>query len=640
MLTCNNITKSYGVDLILDHISFKVDKNDRIGIVGKNGAGKSTLFKIIAHNLYFDSGEVNINKDTSIGYLSQDLDLNEDARIYNELLSVFQICIDLEGEIYKYQELMSQNIDLDNRMNKYAKLVEEFEALGGYEYQSRIRGIANGLGFSEEELDKKIGQLSGGQKTRVALGKLLLSKPQLFLLDEPTNYLDVTAIEWLESYLQSYDGALMIISHDRYFLDAVVNKIFEIENHKLNEYNGNYSNYVMRKKENLDVQMHHYELQQKEIHRQEEIIDRFRQFNREKSIKKAESREKMLGKIERIEKPIVFQKKARIRFEPQIKSGKTVLEVLNLEKSFSENTLFENIDFTIFRGEKVGIVGANGTGKTTLLNIISGNLRQDQGEVILGHNVNVEMYHQEHQGLNPDSSILSEVWASRPSTNEGEIRNFLGAFMFTGEEVFKTVGSLSGGETSRVSLAKLMLSKSNFLLMDEPTNHLDMETKDVLEEALINYSGTILLISHDRYFLNRVVDKLLVLENNGIFMYNGNYDYYQKKVNDAKLIEQLQNQGSSMTKTQINNMKKLENSQKQKVKTLKKEISDLEAKVNELEGQIKEFELLMCEEDFYDDYDEANKITEDYNTIKEVLDVTLEEWTEKQVELELINDEQ
>ena len=640
MLTCNNITKSYGVDLILDHISFKVDKNDRIGIVGKNGAGKSTLFKIIAHNLYFDSGEVNINKDTSIGYLSQDLDLNEDARIYNELLSVFQICIDLEGEIYKYQELMSQNIDLDNTMNKYAKLVEEFEALGGYEYQSRIRGIANGLGFSEEELDKKIGQLSGGQKTRVALGKLLLSKPQLFLLDEPTNYLDVTAIEWLESYLQSYDGALMIISHDRYFLDAIVNKIFEIENHKLNEYNGNYSNYVMRKKENLDVQMHHYELQQKEIHRQEEIIDRFRQFNREKSIKKAESREKMLGKIERIEKPIVFQKKARIRFEPQIKSGKTVLEVLNLEKSFSENTLFENIDFTIFRGEKVGIVGANGTGKTTLLNIISGNLRQDQGEVILGHNVNVEMYHQEHQGLNPDSSILSEVWASRPSTNEGEIRNFLGAFMFTGEEVFKTVGSLSGGETSRVSLAKLMLSKSNFLLMDEPTNHLDMETKDVLEEALINYSGTILLISHDRYFLNRVVDKLLVLENNGIFMYNGNYDYYQKKVNDAKLIEQLQNQGSSMTKTQINNMKKLENSQKQKVKTLKKEISDLEAKVNELEGQIKEFELLMCEEDFYDDYDEANKITEDYNTIKEVLDVTLEEWTEKQVELELINDEQ
>lgn len=617
-----------------------MDKNDRIGIVGKNGAGKSTLFKIIAHNLYFDSGEVNINKDTSIGYLSQDLDLNEDARIYNELLSVFQICIDLEGEIYKYQELMSQNIDLDNTMNKYAKLVEEFEALGGYEYQSRIRGIANGLGFSEEELDKKIGQLSGGQKTRVALGKLLLSKPQLFLLDEPTNYLDVTAIEWLESYLQSYDGALMIISHDRYFLDAIVNKIFEIENHKLNEYNGNYSNYVMRKKENLDVQMHHYELQQKEIHRQEEIIDRFRQFNREKSIKKAESREKMLGKIERIEKPIVFQKKARIRFEPQIKSGKTVLEVLNLEKSFSENTLFENIDFTIFRGEKVGIVGANGTGKTTLLNIISGNLRQDQGEVILGHNVNVEMYHQEHQGLNPDSSILSEVWASRPSTNEGEIRNFLGAFMFTGEEVFKTVGSLSGGETSRVSLAKLMLSKSNFLLMDEPTNHLDMETKDVLEEALINYSGTILLISHDRYFLNRVVDKLLVLENNGIFMYNGNYDYYQKKVNDAKLIEQLQNQGSSMTKTQINNMKKLENSQKQKVKTLKKEISDLEAKVNELEGQIKEFELLMCEEDFYDDYDEANKITEDYNTIKEVLDVTLEEWTEKQVELELINDEQ
>lgn len=614
-----------------------MDKNDRIGIVGKNGSGKSTLFKIITNNLYFDSGEINISKDTSIGYLSQDLNLNEDIRIYDELLSVFQICIDLEGEIYKYQELMSQNIDLNNTMDKYSKLVEEFETLGGYEYQSRIRGIANGLGFSEEELDKKIGELSGGQKTRVALGKLLLSKPQLFLLDEPTNYLDVTAIQWLENYLQSYDGGLMIISHDRYFLDAVVNKIFEIENHKLNEYNGNYSNYVMRKKENLDIQMHHYELQQKEIQRQEEIIDRFRQFNREKSIRKAESREKMLDKMERIEKPIVFQKKARIRFEPQIKSGKTVLEVMNLKKSFSENTLFENIDFTIFRGEKVGIVGANGTGKTTLLNIIAGNLSQDQGEIVLGHNVNVEMYHQEHQGLNPNNSILSEVWASKPAANEGEIRNFLGAFMFTGEDVFKSVGSLSGGETSRISLAKLMLSKSNFLLMDEPTNHLDMETKDILEEALIHYTGTVLLISHDRYFLNRVVDKLLVLENNGIFMYNGNYDYYQKKVNDAKLLEELENQGSSMTKTQMNNIKKLENSQKQKLKTLKKEISTLETKVNELEDQIKEFELLMCKEDFYDDYDKANSITEEYNTTKEVLDVTLEEWTEKQLELELFN---
>lgn len=614
-----------------------MDKNDRIGIVGKNGAGKSTLFKIITNNLYFDSGEINISKDTSIGYLSQELNLNEDIRIYDELLSVFQVCIDLEDEIYKYQELMSQNVDLDNTMDKYSKLVEEFETLGGYEYRSHIRGVASGLGFSEEGLDKKIGELSGGQKTRVALGKLLLSKPQLFLLDEPTNYLDVTAIQWLENYLQSYDGGLMIISHDRYFLDAVVNKIFEIENHKLNEYNGNYSNYVMRKKESLDVQMHHYELQQKEIQRQEEIIDRFRQFNREKSIRKAESREKMLDKIERIEKPIVFQKKARIRFEPQIKSGKTVLEVINLKKSFSENTLFQNIDFTIFRGEKVGIVGANGTGKTTLLNIIAKNLSQDRGEIILGHNVNVEMYHQEHQGLNPNNSILSEVWTSKPAANEGEIRNFLGAFMFTGEDVFKAVGSLSGGETSRVSLAKLMLSKSNLLLMDEPTNHLDMETKDILEEALIHYTGTVLLISHDRYFLNRVVDKLLVLENNGIFMYNGNYDYYQNKVNDAKLLEELENQGPSMTKTQMNNMKKLENSQKQKLKTLKKEIGTLETKVNELEDQIKEFEFLMCKEDFYDDYDKANSITEEYNTAKEVLDATLEEWTEKQIELELFN---
>jgi len=636
LLTCNNINKSYGIDLILDNISFKVDKNDRIGIVGRNGTGKSTLFKIITDNLEFDFGNVNINKNTSIGYLSQDLGLNKDNTIYDETLTVFQELIELEKEIHKYQDLMSTTTNLDSIMNKYSILVESFEKQGGYEYQSRIRGVLTGLGFGDIDVQKRIGQLSGGQKTRVALGKLLLMKPQLFLLDEPTNYLDMNAIHWLETYLSTYDGAIMIISHDRYFLDSLVTKIFEIENHNLFEYPGNYTNYLRRKKENLETSIHHYGLQQKEIHKQQEIIKKFRQFNREKSIKRAESREKMLEKIDLVEKPITSQKKAQIRFEPQIKSGKVVLDAIDLQKTFETNQLFQNVYFNIYRGEKVAIIGANGTGKTTLLNMIKGDITQYTGEIIQGHNVNIGYFHQEHQDLNKENNILTEVWQSKPSAKEGEIRTFLGSFMFTGEDVYKTVDSLSGGETSRVALAKLILSKSNFLLMDEPTNHLDMETKDILEEALTNYTGTVLLISHDRYFINRVVDKILVLDNHGITLFNGNYDYYLKKINDAKLIEELSNQEPTMTKTQSSNIRKQENIHKQKLKDLKKEISDFESKIATLEELIKQTEKIMCQDNFYDDFDQSTVITNQYDETKEQLNDVLDQWTEKQMELEEI----
>ncbi|MPW24889.1 ATP-binding cassette domain-containing protein [Alkalibaculum sp. M08DMB] len=636
MLTCNSITKSFGITLILENITFKIDRNDRIGIVGRNGSGKSTLFKILTNNLEFDSGEININKNISIGYLSQNLDLNEDNNIYHEMLHVFQDLLAVEKEMHKYQELMSISKDLDPIMNKYSILVETFENQGGYEVQSRIRGVLNGLGFNDEDQQKKIKELSGGQKTRVALGKLLLLRPELFLLDEPTNYLDMNAIHWLENYLDSYNGALVIISHDRYFLDALVNKTFEIENNKLTQYSGNYTQYLQRKKENLETSLHHYDIQQKEIQRQQEIIKRFKQYNREKSIKRAESREKMLEKIDILEKPMDFHKKAQIRFEPQVTSGKVVLDAIHLKKSFDKNMLFQNVNFNILRGEKVGIIGANGTGKTTLLNIIKGDIVQDEGEVIYGHNVNIGFFHQEHEDLIRDNDILTEVWQASSSAKEGEIRSFLAAFMFTGEDVYKKIHSLSGGEISRVSLAKLMLSKSNLLLMDEPTNHLDMETKDILENALENYTGTVLLISHDRYFLNRVVDKLLVLDNNGITIFQGNYDYYLNKIDEARMIEEESTIDTKMTKTQLTNLRKKENIEKQKLKELKKEISDLESLISTLETQIKEIEELMCKENFYEDFDNSTNITNQYDKIKEDLDNIINLWAEKQSTLEIL----
>lgn len=634
MLYCNNISKSYGIDNILTDITFKINQNDRIGIVGKNGAGKTTLFKIITGIIDYDSGELSIPKNYKIGYLSQNLDLNENHSIYEELNNVFIHFIDQENEIRKIQVEMGESKNLDKLMNKYSQLIEDFTEKGGYEYSSRIRGMLNGFGFKEDEYSKVIKTLSGGQKTRIALAKLLLVQPNLLLLDEPTNYLDMSTMEWLENYLKSYHGEVIIISHDRYFLDSIVNKIFEIENHKLLQFEGNYSYYVKRKKENYETSVHQYEVQQKEIQRQKEIIQRFKQFNREKSIKQAESREKMLNRIEPLEKPAGFEKKVNLVLEPQIKSSKLVFQVNNLKKSYSGNLLLDDTNFTVLRGEKIGIIGENGTGKSTLLKIIMDQVTPDEGNVEKGNNVYLDIFRQEHETLNKDNDILQEVWISKPSAREGEIRNFLASFKFIGEDIYKKISNLSGGEVSRVSLAKLILSKSNVLLMDEPTNHLDMETKEVLEEALCNYLGTVLVVSHDRYFLNRVADKIFILENKKITIYNGNYDYYVAKVNEQKLLEEYNNKPIEMSKTQKNQIKKAAYLEKKALKELKQVISTLELEIASTEKQISDFEKEMCSDNFYDDFDLATKITDQYNDSKLRLNFLMDEWTEKQIELE------
>ncbi len=531
ILSCSNITKSFGTDSVLEQVSFHIEEREKAAIVGINGAGKSTLLKIIIGELAPDDGTVVVTKGKTLGYLAQHQDLDSSRTIYDELLEVKRPVIEMEERIRQLEIEMKHSAgeELETLYQTYSRLSHEFELANGYDWKSEITGVLKGLGFEEEEFSKSVCTLSGGQKTRVSLGKLLLSRPDIILLDEPTNHLDMESIAWLENYLLNYQGTVIIVAHDRYFLDRVVTKIVELDNGKATVFQGNYSAYSEKKAMLRANILKAYLNQQQEIRHQEEVITKLRSFNREKSIKRAESREKLLNKMERIEKPTEVNDAMNITLEPDIQSGNDVLTVRGLSKGFDGQQLFSGVDFDIKRGERIAIIGNNGTGKTTILKIINGIVPADSGEIRLGSRVHIGYYDQEHHVLHNEKTLFQELSDTYPGMNNTQIRNVLAAFLFTGEDVFKLIGDLSGGEKGRVSLAKLVLSEANFLILDEPTNHLDITSKEILENALNHYTGTVLYVSHDRYFINRTATRILDLTHNTLVNYIGNYDYYLEK---------------------------------------------------------------------------------------------------------------
>ena len=531
VLACNNISKSFGMDEIIKNASFHIEEREKAAIVGINGAGKTTLLRIIMGEYQADSGEVIIAKDRTIGYLAQHQKLSGDNTIYDELLSVKKDIIELEQKIRRLELEMhsKEGVELETVMEAYSKSTHQFELQNGYAYKSEVVGVLKGLGFDESDFEKKMNTLSGGQKTRVALGRLLLSKPDIIMLDEPTNHLDMNSIAWLENYLVNYDGSVIIVAHDRYFLDKVVTKVIEVERGIVSIFSGNYSDYAAKKKQLMDAKLKEYYNQQRDIKHQEEVIAKLKSFNREKSIKRAESREKLLDKIEVIDKPITEQETMHFKLEPAKESGNDVLSVEGLSKAFGGNRLFDNVSFEIKKGEKVALIGNNGTGKTTILKIINHIIDADAGKVKLGANVEIGYYDQEHNVLHMDKTAFDEIGDAYPDMTNTQIRNMLACFLFTGDDVFKKISDLSGGERGRVSLAKLMLSNANFLILDEPTNHLDIMSKEILESALNRYTGTVLYVSHDRYFINKTASRIMELSANTVTNYIGNYDYYLEK---------------------------------------------------------------------------------------------------------------
>ncbi len=537
-LACQNISKAFGADEIIQHASFHIEENEKAAIVGINGAGKTTLLRIIMGELEADEGEVSLAKNKSIGYLPQKPDIAGNRTIYEEVLSAKQDLIAMQQELIRMEQQMSllKGEDLEKLMESYNRRNLEFEQKGGASYKSEVTGVLKGLGFLDEEFTKHMQELSGGQRTRVCLGKLLVTKPDVILLDEPTNHLDIGSITWLETFLLNYKGAVVIVSHDRYFLDRVVRKVVELDRCKVSVFSGNYSDYAVKKAQVREAQLKQYYNQQQQIKHQEEVIAKLKSFNREKSIRRAESREKMLDKIERLEKPVEENTDIHLRLTPRIASGNDVLSVDGLSKSYPGQRLFGDLSFEIKRGERVALIGDNGTGKTTILKIINGMVQADGGTVRLGANVHIGYYDQEHQVLHKEKTLVEEISDEYPSLTNTEIRNVLAAFLFTGDEVFKRISELSGGERGRVSLAKLMLSEANFLILDEPTNHLDITSKEILEQALNRYAGTVFFVSHDRYFINKAATRILDLTGETLVNYIGNYDYYLEKCKELTPI--------------------------------------------------------------------------------------------------------
>lgn len=540
ILSCNDICKAFGTDEILKHVSFHIEDREKAAIVGINGAGKSTLMKIIAGDSTPDTGQVILAHGATMGYLAQHQNLDTDNTIFDELLSIKADILNMESTMRRLEADMKnvEGAELEDMLERYSRLTHSFEQMNGYAYKSEITGVLKGLGFTEEDFTKKVNTLSGGQKTRVALGRLLLTKPDIILLDEPTNHLDLESIKWLETFLLNYPGSVLIVAHDRYFLDRIVTKIVELDNGVCTVYQGNYTQYSEKRAIVRNMKLKEYLNQQREIKHQEAVITKLKQFNREKSIKRAESREKALDKIELVEKPTEVNDKMHIMLEPKIESGNDVLTVTGLTKGFDGRTLFHDVNFDIKRGEHVALIGSNGTGKTTILKIINGIFGPDSGEFRLGSKVTIGYYDQEHHVLDPDKTLFDEIATAYPDLNNTKIRNTLAAFLFTNDDVFKRIRDLSGGEKARVSLAKLMLSEANFLILDEPTNHLDMVSKEILENAINSYTGTVFYVSHDRYFINTTATRILELTHNTILNYIGNYDYYEEK-HDAVMAQYL-----------------------------------------------------------------------------------------------------
>lgn len=549
ILSCSNITKAFGTDVILNNVSFHVNEHEKAAIVGINGAGKSTLLKIIIGELPCDSGTVSLTKGATLGYLSQQQDLTSDNTIYDEVMSVKAPVIAMEENIRRLEHRMKEveGDELNSLLERYTQLTHEFEAANGYAVRSEVTGVLKGLGFSESDFGMHVATLSGGQKTRVALSKLLLSTPDIILLDEPTNHLDLDSIRWLEGFLAGYRGAVIVVAHDRYFLDKIVTKVVEIENTHGETFLGNYTAYSEKKQAERNSRLKAYLNQQREIKHQEKVIETLRSFNREKSIKRAESREKMLDKIERLEKPVELNDRMNIILEPNIQSGNDVLSVRHLAKGFDGVSLFNDISFEVKRCDRVAIIGSNGTGKTTMLKIFNGILPADSGEYRLGAKVYVGYYDQEHHVLDPRNTVFDEIQNAYPDADNTKVRNLLAAFLFTGDDVFKLIGDLSGGEKARVSLAKLMMSDANLLILDEPTNHLDIVSKEILEQAIASYTGTVIYVSHDRYFINKTATRIFELIDNSLIGYEGNYDYYMEKRDTVMAVHAGKQSGQRRT---------------------------------------------------------------------------------------------
>ena len=652
ILSCSNISRSFGDNHILKRVSFHIEEHEKAAVVGINGAGKSTLLKIIIGDLAPDEGSVTWAKGASIGYLAQHQDLEGAETIYDALLEVKRPILEMEERLRNLEQSMksASGEELEAMLSEYSRLNHAFELENGYACRSEITGVLKGLGFSEDEFSKPIQALSGGQKTRVSLGKLLLTKPDILLLDEPTNHLDMVSIAWLETYLKGYSGSVVIVAHDRYFLDRVVTKVIELDNGTATVFSGNYSAYSDKKAMLRDAQIRAYLNQQQEIRHQEAVIAKLKSFNREKSIRRAESREKMLDKIERLEKPVEINDSMDIRLEPDVVSGNDVLTVTDLSKSFDTQTLFTHGSFEIKRGERIAVIGNNGTGKTTLLKIINGLIPADAGEIRLGAKVHIGYYDQEHQVLHMDKTLFQEIQDTYPNMNNTQIRNTLASFLFTGDDVFKLIKDLSGGERGRVSLAKLMLSDANFLLLDEPTNHLDITSKEILESALNRYTGTVLYVSHDRYFINRTATRILDLTGQSFVNYIGNYDYYLEKKEDVEAAF-FAGRGSEAPKSALGRPAdagtgassgtaasssasdtgakldwKAQKEEQARIRKRQNELKKTEDAIHQLETRDSEINELLALEEVYTDVSRLMELNKEKDSISEKLEKLYELW--------------